>query len=91
MVIRVRWEVDGVGGGEAHAVSMDVVPGAIEQIISESLRRYAPGVVASTLGRMLAPIVGMHLADVRRGLADTGRWEFKAEGFKLVVVEDADT
>lgn len=89
-MIRARWEVDGIGGGEAHAVSMEALLEAIERIIAESLKRYAPGFVAGTLGRLLAPVIGVLLSDVRADLEKCGRWEFEAEGFRLVAEEVPD-
>lgn len=89
-VIRVHWTVDGVGGGESWAVSMDAVPGAVERIITESLKRYAPGFVAGSLSRMLAPVIAVLLSDVRSDIEKCGRWEFRADGFHLVAEEVPD-
>lgn len=87
-MIRVRWDVDGVGSGGASAVSMEAVPGVVDRVIAGAVRRHVGGVVAQMLPRMLAPLTRALVADVRQELAESGRWEYRAEGLSIVVTEE---
>jgi hypothetical protein len=87
-VIVVTWEVPEVGAGRATAEEIEAVPGAVERIVADALKRHVGGVAASVLPRMLSPLVRALLSDIRSGLAADGRWEYAAEGLRVTVVEE---
>jgi len=84
-MIRMVWHLEGIGKGSADVTTLD----AVSVIVGAIVKGYAFGPTGRLLPALLSPVTNLLMTDIRRALSDEGRWEYEADGFRVVVVDDA--